>query len=185
LDQFSFKFKGRSSKEFGLLATGYDFVMPPKRQRKQFVPVRDGAYDYGAEFFDERFLRMRCIWVSSMIGGMTRTDIREISYWLSQKGQLYLDVERDKWYIAELYDPSELIMHYNNRATGMTTDGEFELNFICEPFAYKDVGEKMVQSGRNEIDYKGTARTPCTIVLKNNNNFAVNNVQIAVTKRKS
>ena len=74
---------------------------------------------------------------------------------------------------------------YNNRATGTTTDGEFELNFLCEPFAYKDVGDEIIKSGINPIDYKGTARTPCTIVLKNNNNFAVDNVQIAVTKRKS
>lgn len=181
---FRFNFNGRTSEEFNILCSSSDFLLPEKRMRKQFVPFRDGNYDYGAEFYNDRTLRIRCVWISNTFNQMTRSDIREVAYWLSKKGRIELANEPDKWYMGELYDPTELIAHYTNAVDRGTTDGEFELNFVCEPFAYKDIGDKTIQTGINPINYEGTAQTSCTIILKNNNNFAVNNVQIVVSRRK-
>ena len=61
---------------------------------------------------------------------------------------------------------------------------EFELTFICEPFAYKEVDALALSTGVNLIHYKGTADTPCLIVLKNNNPYPVNNITITATKRR-
>jgi len=187
---FSFSFRGRNSHEMGLLANSYDFVLPPKRERKQPVPFRHGTYDYGSKWYDERVLRLRCVWITERVRRMTRADIREVSFWLSQKGQIRLDVEPDKYYVGELFEPSELVAHYNyakeDLQTGSTdtTTGEFTLEFTCEPFALRTVVTQDIASGTNRIDYKGTAETPCVIILRNPNSFAVSNVQVAVVRRK-
>lgn len=185
IPKFSFNFKGRNSKtDFGIVATSYDFLLPEKRERKQAIPFRHGSYDYGAHWFNERQLRVRCVWISAVLKRMTRSDIREVAYWLSQKGKIEFPEERDKYYIGEIYDSNELISHYNYAREEIdTTDGEFELNFICEPFAYREVPTQIIRDGVNAIEYKGTAETPCTIILRNNNDFALNNVQIVVSRR--
>lgn len=136
-------------------------------------------YDYGSKYYNERNLKIRCVW----IGKAKREDVREISMWLSEKNKIVLPQEPDKYYVGELYDSNELIMHYNSNSY-TTTDGEFELNFICEPFAYKKIPPVPINSGINHLEYNGTVETPTLIVLKNNNNFTVNNLQIIITKRK-
>lgn len=184
---FTFYFKGRNSyTDFGILASSHDFLLPEKRQRKQEVPNRHGSYDFGAKFYNERILRLRCIWVSNIIGGKSRADIREISYWLSQKGKIELAVEPDKYYIGELYESNELEAHYINFKDGLTTtDGAFDLNFVCEPFAYRDIDAQPIQSGINPITYEGTAESPCLIVLKNTGTTTINSLQVIATRRKS
>jgi phage-related protein len=185
---FSFTFRGRNSRDMGLIATSYDFIMPEKRERKQAVPFRHGANDYGAKWYNDRILRLRCTWITARLRKMTRSDIREIAYWLSQKGRIILDIEADKYYIGEVYNSNELIAHYNyaveeNGGTD-TTDGEFELEFTCEPFAYRATVTHDLTDGVNKIEYTGTAETPCVIILRNNNNFALNNVQVAVVRKR-
>lgn len=175
----SFSFGGKNSSDFGLLAKGYDFLLPEKRQQKINIPFRHGAYDFGGDYYNERNLRVRCVWV----GKKTRNDIRDISFWLSSKGKIIFPEEPDKYYIGELYDSNELIMHYSY-SNYTTTDGEFELNFICEPFAYKTINPINLKSGINYIKYDGTVQAPTLIILKNNNDYAVENVQILVTKNK-
>ena len=173
----------------GIIANSYDFLLPPKRERKQAIPFNHGSYDYTAKWYNERILRLRCIWISASLKKLSRADIREISYWLSQKGQITLDIEPDKYYVGEIYDSNELTAHYNyakelNDEIN-TTDGEFELDFICEPFAYGRDITMDIETGRNEVEYRGTAEAPSLIILKNNNNIAVNNVQIIVKRRKT
>ena len=176
---FSFTFRGKNSRtEFGIMSSSYDFLMPPKRKRKQSIPFRHGSYDYGAEWYDDRILRLRCIWISSFIDKMQRSDVREISSWLSRKGAIYLDVEPDKHYIGELYNPEELIMHYQTRLNGYTSDGEFELNFLCEPFAYGVQNIVPIKQGINPIEYTGTADSPTLIILKNPNPFPITRLTV-------
>lgn len=183
---FSFNFSGRNSREFGLLATSYDFYMPQKRERKQFIPFRHGRHDYGAQYYNERVLRVRCLWTSSRLERMTRSEIREVIHWLSKKGRITLDVEPDKYYIGELYEPDELEAHYNYAKDNITSPlGEFTIEFVCEPFACRDVAGQSLSTGLNEINYLGTAETPCVIVLKNNSGVTLNNVTVTAARRKT
>ena len=190
IQSFSFNFRGRNSTdEFGIRANSYDFILPDKRERRQLVPFRNGTYDYGAQWYNDRILRLRCIWLTSKIEKMTRSDIREIAYWLSKKGNIVLDIEPDKYYVGEINNANELIAHYNyakeDIETGNTdtTDGEFELNFVCEPFAYGKLVTQPIEEGINRIQYKGTAETPCTIILRNETGFDVTGIQIVAKRR--
>lgn len=185
MNRFSFDFNGRNSRDMGLLATSYDFLLPPKRQRKQAIPFRSGTYDYGAKWYDDRILRVRCVWISEAVKRLSRADIREISYWLSAKGKITLAVEPDKYYVGELFDGNDLVAHYDFvTGAGSTSDGEFELDFQCEPFAYKEITTQTITNGTNDITYAGTAETPATIIVKNPNNFAVQDIKIVITRRR-
>jgi phage-related protein len=180
---FEFTFRGKSCLDFGLYGAGFDIILPPKRARKQMIPFRDGAYDYGAQWYDERTLRLVCIWANNKLENLTRADIREISYWLSPKGHLVLAIEPDKYYNCALYNAADLEAHYNFADEIRTTDGKFTLDFICDPFAYGDTVSCPITSGNNVIAYQGTARSPCTIILKNTGTTSVSNIQIVTTKR--
>ena len=59
-----------------------------------------------------------------------------------------------------------------------------ELTFTCEPFAYGKTITQPLTNGNNPIEYKGTAETPCLIVLKNTGTETITNVQLtAIFKR--
>jgi len=181
---FTFNFNNKNSKkDFGIIGTSYDVIFPKKRERKQIIPMRDGAYDFGAEWYDERIVRVTCKWFNPIANDLTRSDIRGIAAWLSKKGKLELAVEPDKYYIGELYDPAELIAHYDySRGIG-TTDGSFELNFICEPHAYGTT--KLIQLfSDTAISYAGSATTPTVLTIKNTGTTNINSIQITVRRRK-
>ena len=191
---FSFNFKGKNSSDFGLYVNSYDFLLPDKRIRKLEIPFRQGMYDFadgdGKRFYQERELRLRCIWMRTPNTNITRADIRELSYWLSSKGQITLDIEPDKYYIGELFSANELIAHYDYMIDmgdaydgGGTTDGEFEISFVCQPFAYGKTISQPISSGINKIDYKGTMESPTVIILRNTGTAAVTNVQITMIRK--
>ena len=61
---------------------------------------------------------------------------------------------------------------------------EFTLEFVCEPFAVGKTITQPLTNGNNPIEYKGTAETPCLIVLKNTGTETITNVQLtAIFKR--
>lgn len=159
--------------DWGIRVVAYDYFLPPKRSRKISVPGRSGMYDFGAECWDERTLRIAC----TLERTLSKSDFREIVYQLSQKRQLRLWNEPEKFYMAELYDPSEVQDYF------MESMRDFELNFICEPFAYGKTVSVPIQRGRNPIEYAGTAKTPCTIILKNTSTHNIANLKITAVQR--
>lgn len=170
----SFQFGALNSvDDWGIRVVAYDYFLPPKRARKISVPGRSGMYDFGAECWDERTLRIAC----TLERTLSKSDFREIVYQLSQKRQLRLWNEPEKFYMAELYDPSEVQDYF------MESMRDFELNFICEPFAYGKTVSVPIQAGRNVIEYEGTAETPCIILLRNNSARNVQNLRITAIKR--
>ena len=185
MNPFEFTFRGKSSAEFGIMASSYDFLLPTKRERKMQIPFRSGMYDFGARWYDERILRLQCVWINDRRDNHTRADIREISYWLSGKGSIVLAIEPDKRYVGALYDETDLLANINYANEMRTSDGSFELSFVCEPFAYGDQVDMPLESGSNRVEYKGTAETPCLIILRNNSNFTIHNVQIIATRRRA
>ena len=171
----SFQFGNHNSADdWGIRVIAHDFLFPPKRARKVAILHRDGMYDFGAQNFEERTLRLSC----TLERKITRAALREIVYLLCQKKQIRLWNEPDKYYIGELYDPDEILDY------PMEVEREFELNFICEPFAYMDAVDAPVSSGHNAVPYRGTANAPCVITLHNPNSYAITNVTITAIKRR-
>ena len=87
--------------DWGIRVNAHDFLFPPKRARKITIPHRDGAYDFGAENYDERTLRIEC----TLERKISRAALRKIVYILCQKKQIRLWNEPEKYYVGELYDP--------------------------------------------------------------------------------
>lgn len=159
--------------DWGIRVIAYDFIMPPKRARKITIPGRSGQYDFGANCWEERTLRISC----TLEKTLSKSDLREIIYELSRKRGLRLWNEPDKYYIAELYDPGEVQDYF------MESMRDFELNFTCEPFAYGRTIQYQIYGGSNVIKYAGTAETPCTIILRNTSTSNIQNIKITAVKR--
>lgn len=168
----SFSFGGYNSiDDWGVRVVHFDVLSPAKRSRKQAIPRRHGLYDYGAECWEERTVRISC----ALERQSTRAEVREIAWALSHKGQLRLWNEPDKYYIAELYDPAELT-DYSSECMR-----EFELRFICEPFAYSDARSELIRAGNNALHYRGTVPAGCRITITNPNRYAVSNITLVAT----
>lgn len=164
----SFSFAGIDMRErFGLLVENFgDVLMPQLRERKQVIPYRDGAYDYGAKYYDERAITIDCATAQLL----TRAQVRELSLILAQKGELRRWEEPDKYYIGRIYDATSI-----ERLAGAAK--RFSLVFACEPFAY---GRQVTKSFVNDaaLSYAGSARTPTRITITNANAYAINGISI-------
>ena len=175
LDSGSFSFGNHDLyKEFGLRLINVvgDSLQPKLRPRKVEIPTRSGAYDYGAKYYDERELVLRC--ASTM--SIDRKTWRELSYVFSVKDRIRIFDEPDKYYIGRLYDATQL---EPIKFLGM----EFELVFICEPFAYSDVITKQFSTVL-EPNYKGTADTPTRIEIVNTGTQPISGINVMIISRK-
>lgn len=171
----SFQFgEYNSLDDLGIFCEAYDTLLPPKRSRKIEIPGRDGLYDFGSETYGERTIVLKC----KLIEQITKAQLREVAYKLSDKKKLILWDEPDKYYVAELFDPTEI----DNIADRLWL--EFDLTFTCEPFAYTETKDFSLGVGPNGIDYEGTAKTPTLITLHNANAYEVSNIIITAIKRK-
>ena len=146
-----------------------DVLKPTIRERKVTVPLRNGAYDYGAQYYDERPVSITCVTVRAG----TRDDAREMAYILSKKSILRLWNEPDKYYVGRVYQaPSlECLRIKGNR---------FTLNFVLEPFAYRNTVTQNFDGLTYSPNYAGTAPTPTYIVIENTG--AGNAVNISITQ---
>lgn len=171
-DSFNFG-QYNSVDDWGIYVIATDSFLPPKRERKISIPGRSGSYDYGAKSWDERTLRVEC----RLMNQITKAEFREIIYLLSNKNRLRLWNEPDKYYMAELYDSADVLDYY------LESMRDFELTFVCEPFAYGSILTVPLASGRNRVSYGGTAETPAVIVLKNTSETEATNVTITAIKR--
>ena len=145
----------------------HDMILPPPRTRKISIPHRDGRYDYGAKNWEERTLILDC----NVAKVLSRAELRELSHLLSKKATIILWSEPDKYYAGQICNPDV----FNKIGRGQQS---FSLEFTCEPYAYGTIGTHELLGGSNPIDYKGTAETPCLIVLRNDGETAVSDVQI-------
>lgn len=170
--------------EFGIMVNSYDVLMPKLRERKITLPRRSGSYDLGAKYYDERILEMSC----DSIKGMTRADLRELSYVLSKKAKIVMGDEQDKYYIGRIYDPSQ-IDHIS------VIGHKFDLSFVCEPFAYAEEStitdefsltrdENGIGITPSETYYNGTVEAPSKIVITNNGSQAINGIKIRIRERR-
>ena len=150
-----------------------DVLMPELRARKRMIALRDGSYDYGARYYEERAIEIEC--VTNQV--ITREDTREIAYILSKKSQIRFWTEPEKYYVGRVYEPPTLeqIRKVGNR---------FSLIFICEPFAYRNTFTEFFTNRRYAPNYQGTAPTPTYIVIENTGSGNITNIRITQTNRK-
>lgn len=172
-DSFSFG-AFNSLADWSIRVVKYDVLTPPKRPRKVQIPMRSGMYDFGARCWEERTVRVEC----TLERKIPRSELREIAGALSRKSQLRFWDEPDKCYIGELYDPAEITDYYDEAIR------DFTLSFICEPFALGRTVTMPIHSGENAVAYRGTAETPCVIVLRNLSDGGVQEVAITAIKRR-
>lgn len=171
-DSFSFG-SYNSLADWGIRAVKYDVLTPAKRPRKVQIPMRSGMYDFGAQNWEERTVRIEC----TLERKISRGELREIAGALSRKSQLRLWDEPDKYYMGELYDPAEILDYYDEAMR------DFTLSFVCEPFALGPVIAAPLTMGSNSIAYQGTAPSPCLIVLRNLSQTNASTVTITAVKR--
>ena len=150
-----------------------DVLKPALRERKVTVPLRNGSYDYGAHYYDERPYSLNCVTVRAG----TRDDAREMAYILSKKSQLRLWNEPDKYYVGRVYQaPSlECLRIKGNR---------FTLNFVLEPFAYRNTITENFDGQNYTPNYAGTAPTPTYIVIENTGDGDAVNISITQSIKK-
>lgn len=172
-DSFSFG-KYNSLDDWGVRVITYDVLLPPKRERKVQIPRRSGRYNYGDNVWDERTIRITC----TLERKISRAQVREIAYALSQESNLVLWEEPDKYYIGEIYDSAEILDYFDECMR------DFELTFICRPFAYSAAKTVPISSGNVTTEYQGTADAPCTIILRNNTGSSIVNPTIKFTYRR-
>ena len=178
IDKSSFMFGGADMfQQFGIQITDdglpKDVLKPQLRERKVIVPLRNGAYDYGAKYYDERPIPVTCVTVRAG----TRQDAREMAYVLSKKSQIRFWNEPDKYYVGRVYQAPDLdvLRKIGNR---------FTLTFLMEPFAYGDTITAPFDGTRYNVEYAGTADTPTYIIIDNVGAEAAVNLQIVQTIRR-
>ncbi len=173
-DSFSFG-KFNSLDDWGIKVITYDVLFPEKRERKTAIPRRSGMYNHGKNTWNERIIRIEC----TLERKISRAELREIAYELSRRAQLRLWEEPDKYYIGEIYSPPDVIDYANECMR------DFELEFICEPFALAESRSEPIKDGKNAVKYSGTVEKGAIFEIRNPNNFSVSNISITTTvKRK-
>lgn len=173
-DSFQFG-RYNSLDDWGIKCIAHDYLLPPKRAAKLTIPSRNGSYSFNNKLYNERELILTCV----LIRQISKAELREIAYLLSEKKALRIWNEPNKYYMAEIYNPPDVVDYPKESMR------EFELSFVCEPFAYSETISKKMTRGLNKLAYKGTAETPTKIIIKNTGSAAIKNITITATKRRS
>jgi predicted phage tail component-like protein len=137
-------------------------LLPQLADNEIKVADRHGSYDMGNNTYENRIIE-----VSIGFKEDTRENrilkSRQIASWLSQKGELIFDDEKDVHYIGRVYSSIPL-----ETAIRM---GKCKLIFNCEPFAYSSDVVQQITVTQNNFDINvsndGTIETPFRIRFKN------------------
>ena len=118
-----FKFKGKDSRDFGVLIYGAPQRTKPERRVERItIPGRNGELTQDEDTYEPYTISLQC-----STRGSDRLD--EIVAWLNGAGNLTLSTEPDKVYQASIYNKisiSDVIYLYNS----------FLLQFRVQPFKY-------------------------------------------------
>lgn len=159
---------------FGLRITdkGFpqDVLLPNLRPRKITLPLRSGAYDFGAKYYDERQIPQTC--VSTKYA--SRAEARQLAWILSKKEKIRFWYDPDVYYIGRVYAAPTLEMLRN-------IGWRFPLTFICDPFACGPDVHGSFTNNRYIPDYQGTAPTPAKITIRNTGSVPIHAISISMT----
>ena len=172
-----FTFRGAHSSKYCIhLQSQSRVLLPPRREGNIVIPGESGCYDgVAGKVYDTRAESFQCGFVRPE--GMSVPQVcRELAYWLSGTGRLILDKEPDKYYLARLSGAPPMEQHLHS--------GAFTLTWTFNPpFAFGRTVTLPVHDGENPIAYKGTAETPCLLVLRNVSKRTISNLTITAIKR--
>jgi predicted phage tail component-like protein len=166
----TFLYNGKNLYELAFLRVfSYNVFAAELRARKVQVPGRSGAYDFGAEFHEERPLRMECF----IERKIQEYQFDELKYALSRKGRIIMWDQPDRYYIGQAYNAAEVLRHWQYLATSFT------LEFTCEPYAYS-LAPTILTSALPVIftEYEGTRKAPTRITIRNTGNASLSGVTI-------
>lgn len=166
----SFTYNGIDMYEqFKIKVIIYDLFMAARRQSKLVVPGRSGAYDFKADEHEERPLRM----VLEVEGTITDAQFDSLKYTLSRRGRIVLWDKPDRYFIGQLYDPTEVIDYFRH------SKREFDVNFLCEPYAYALAPTVVTaKTPIMPIQYAGTRQTPTRITIRNTGSTPLQGVTV-------
>lgn len=133
-----------------------DVLIPNLRARKMTIPNRSGAYDFGAEYYDERQVSVTCVTTRVI----TREQALTMAYMLSKKAPIRFWSMQNRHYYGRIYQAPSLEMLRN---IGV----RFTLTFVCDPFIYGSAHTLTIGEQTQAISYAGTAPTPVLITLEN------------------
>ena len=154
-----------------------DLLLPSIRPRKIEIPLRHGQYDYGAKYYSERSLVMKCFTANNCSDTEARSFVREIAYALSKKNKIRVWNEPDRYYIGRVEKEISL---EQKRDVGNV----FTIEFTCDPFAYGNTVSKNFVNNEITADYSGTASTPTIIEITNTGSTNVTGITITQVVRK-
>lgn len=154
-----------------------DLFLPSIRSRKVNVPNRHGEYDFGAKYYNERELVLRCITKNPPDKSQLRSYVREMAYALSKKSEIRIWHEPDKYYLGRIYSDVELTL-YRAQASS------FELTFTCDPFVYGNLLQYEFVNNSFKPNYKGTFSTPTRIEIINTGDVPIEGITIIQSNRK-
>jgi predicted phage tail component-like protein len=170
-----FAFNGRHTDAFDIgVKHMMRVVKPEKRVFKTIIGGRDGTTDFTDNTYDNIIISFECDYKG--------TDFDEakndMALWLSNSGELVLDDEPGKIYQANLYTEISLSQMLHVR--------EFTLQFECFPFAMSLPHQRnnVITRHGQETAFQvgGTARTPCTVILRNIGSTPITNLRLTHRK---
>ncbi len=170
-----FTFNGIHSSTFNIYCDPASRQLIPERRRSRIiVPGRSGTFSQEDGAFNDRTESFTC-WYTRKANSDISRQAREIAAWLAEDGVLCFDHEPDKFYNASFSGAPPLAKHLMY--------GEFTLTFTYSPpFAYT-APQSVVQMVTKEADTvtvpsKGTAPTPCRIIITNRGDTTIRNLRI-------
>ena len=172
---------------FGIRCIATRHLTANLRPRKIVVPTRSGAYDYRANYHDERELSILCQVTRPLIKTEEQDEFDDLKYLLcggKSKGRIILWDQPDRYYYGRVYD-QDVVKEYFNLA-----GREITLRFICDPYAY-GLEPKIFTTDSNMLDltesnhYIGTRETPTRITIRNTGDMPISGIQITTYTRRS
>ena len=164
-----FRFKGKSSEEYGiLLASAPQRTRPTRRVKEITIPGRDGVLTEDEGTYEAYTISVEC-----STRGTER--IEEIIEWLTGHGDLIFSTEPDRIYKASIYNKisfADMIYLYNS----------FLLQFKVQPFKYNAYpeGDLLELTAASTIVNHGTfySRPTITVYGSGNITLTVNELEI-------
>jgi predicted phage tail component-like protein len=172
-----FTFNGLHSSSFGIkVKEVMRSLKPGRRVFRTTIGGRDGSRVFSDGACSNIVIGFDCDFIGKDMAGMRD----KIAKWLSESGELALDDEPDRAYRADLFSAVPL--------SHMFYLSEFTLEFDCFPFAEsspRQVSADITGQGQDTVlNVCGTARAPCTIIIKNIGGTIIKDIKLVHRKER-
>jgi predicted phage tail component-like protein len=167
-----------SLRDHGLIMQSVDRSLLPEVKRQQVdIMSIPGKFDLQDEpIYDNRVVSVKFTYHAKSLSDL-QAKKRETAQWLSGRSKLIFDDEPEKYYDAKVFSAIAIEQTFKTLSV--------QIEFECAPYAYGDLVILPIAMGQNKIDYKGNAKTPTLITIRNMSGNTVNNIFITAVVRKT